>query len=392
MKETTEDGYIRRNNVIENLFDIKAGYASFKNPIALASMAGITDSKFASGFKNAGLVILGGYNLDEKTNDAARKEIGRGRTEFVSDEPMRFLSSELDAAKGITTIAVNVRAASLEPYIKAANMALESGTILEINAHCRQPEMTGLGAGEALLKDIPRLCEYIREIKKTGVILSVKTRANVVNDVELAMALEKAGADIIHIDTMHPQGIDIGVIRRVRNSTGLFIIGNNSVVDFESAKEMFSHGADMVSAARAVRSNPGIINQLVFEVSSFQSMTGWYNAPKHICGGGDLRALAFCCLPVKPCALHGALKHAGISAEEFMKIKTEFARKTPIEYGDGTCFGSMTWCCKITKPCYLRDGALEASGLSDVEYMRIKKRLSEYILKRRKMPVQTFTK
>ena len=75
----------------EKLFDIKIGYASPKNPIALASMAGITDSKFASGFGNAGLVVLGGYNLDEYTNEAARKEIERGRSEFVSDNPMEFL-------------------------------------------------------------------------------------------------------------------------------------------------------------------------------------------------------------------------------------------------------------------------------------------------------------
>lgn len=373
------------------LFDLKICYATPKNPIALAPMAGITDSRFASGFRNAGMIVLGGYNLDDKTNDAAQKEIARGRKEFVSKEPMGFLENELEAVKGLTTIAVNVRAATLEPYIEAARLAKKSGAILEINAHCRQPEMLELGAGEALLKDAPRLCEYIREIKKTGVVLSVKTRANVVNDVELARAIESAGADIIHIDAMPPNGeiqdfpgADIRVIKRIRNSTGLFIIGNNSVMDFEGAKEMFSHGADMVSVARATLSEPGIIDHLVSEVSSFQELTGWYNAPKHICGGGDLRALAFCCLPVKPCALHGALKQAGITAEEFMKIKTEFARKTPIEYGEGTCFGSMTWCCKITKPCFLRDGALTSIGLSDVKYMQLKKELSEYILKHRK--------
>ncbi len=365
-----------------DLFDIKIGYASPKNPIALASMAGITDSKFASGFTNAGLIILGGYNLDRETNDAARKEIERGRKEFVSDDPMGFLKAELEAAsKPGATIAVNVRAASLKPFLEAADIAKKFGAILEINAHCRQPEMLALGAGEALLKDLERLCGYIREIKKTGVVLSVKIRANVVNDVELAKAIEKAGADIIHIDAMHPQGVDFGVIKRVRNSTGLFIIGNNSIVDFESAKEMFSRGADMVSLARAVLHDHSIIKYLVDEVSSFQAMTGWYNAPKHICSGGDLRALAFCCLPVKPCALHSALKQAGLSADEFMKIKLKFAKGTPIEYGEGTCFGSMTWCCKITKSCYLRDSALESSGLSDVEYMRIKKRLSEYIRK-----------
>jgi TIM-barrel protein len=161
-------------DLMENLFDIKIGYASLKNPIALASMAGITDSKFASGFRSAGLIILGGYNLDEKTNEAAKKEIARGRAEFVSDEPMGYLKNELEATKGITTIAVNVRAASLEPYVHAAALAKKFGAILEINAHCRQPEMTALGAGEALLKDVPRLCEYIREIKKTGVVLSLK--------------------------------------------------------------------------------------------------------------------------------------------------------------------------------------------------------------------------
>jgi len=368
----------------ETIFDIKIGYASPKNPIAVASMAGITDSIFASRFKNAGMIILGGYNLDQSTNEAARKEVERGRTEFISDKPLEFIRSELEATKGYTTIAVNVRAASIGPFLEAAVLAKEYGAILEINAHCRQPEMVELGAGEALLKDIPRLCEYVTEIKKTGVVLSVKTRANVVNDVELAKAIEKAGADIIHIDAMHPQGVDIGVIKRIRNSTNLFIIGNNSITDPESAKEMFSRGADMVSIARAIRTNPRIIDQLVFDITSLQTMTGWYNAPKHICGGGDLRALAFCCLPVKPCALHGALKQVGITAEEFVKIKTDFARKTPIEYGDGTCFGSMTWCCKITKPCFLRDSALESIGLSDVEYMSIKKRLSEYILKHRK--------
>jgi TIM-barrel protein len=370
--------------VTKDLFKIKIGYASPKNPIALAPMAGIVDSAYASRFKSAGLIVLGGYNLDTLTNEAARKEIERGRKEFISDEPLEFLEKELEATKGLTTIAVNLRAAALEPYLEAAQIVKKFGAILEINAHCRQPEMLELGAGEALLKDMLRLCEYIREIKKTGVVVSVKTRANVVNDIELAMAIEKSGADVIHVDAMHPEGVDVGVMKRIRNSTDLFIIGNNSISDFEMAKEFFSRGADMVSLARPVLQDPGIINHLVEEVTSFQEMTGWYNAPKHICSGGDLRALAFCCLPVKPCAIHSALKKINMSREEFMKIKMEFAKGTPIESGEGTCFGSMTWCCKITKPCFLRDSVLTSTGVSDVEFMRIKKRLSEFILKQRK--------
>lgn len=377
---TTESEMVKKD-----LFELQAGYAYFRNPIAIASMGGITNSRFAFRFMNAGLIILGGYNLDAETNEAARKEIDRGRKEFVSDNPMELLKSELETAKKIgTTIGINVRATSLKSFLEAAFIAKEFGAILEINAHCRQPEMTELGVGEALLKDIPKLREYIKEIKETGVVLSVKIRANVVNDVELAKVIETAGADIIHIDTMHPKGRDLGVIKRIRNSTDLFIIGNNSVVDFESAKQMFSRGADMVSLARAVLKNPEVINHLVDEVVSFQAMTGWYNAPKHICGGGDVRALTFCCPPVKPCAVHDVLKQIGMTPQEFTRLKLSFIQGTPLEYGEGTCFGSMAWCCKITKPCFLRDSVLARTQLSDVEYMKIKKKMAEYILKHRK--------
>lgn len=140
----------------------------------------------------------------------------------------------------------------------------------------------------------------------------------------------------------------------------------------------------MVSAARAVINEPNTLRSLVGQVTSEQMNTGWYNSPKHICGGGDLRALTFCCLPVKPCAVHNALKQIGMTAEEFTRLKLDFVEGTPLEYGDSTCFGSMAWCCKISKPCFLRDGVLEVVGVSDVEFMQIKKRMSEEILSHRK--------
>ena len=31
----------------------------------------------------------------------------------------------------------------------------------------------------------------------------------------------------------------------------------------------------------------------------------WENSPSHICRGGDVRGLAFCCPPVKPCPIMG---------------------------------------------------------------------------------------
>ncbi len=369
-------------------FDLRIGYLTPKNPIALAPMAGITDSNFAKQFTDhAGLVVLGGYNLDDSTNDAAKRIAQRGRSEFVTDSPMEFLTSELETITDNPddcAVLVNVRAADIDAYVEAARIAKKYGAGIEINAHCRQPEIMELGAGQSLLEHPDTLREIIEAVKGTGVVVSVKIRANVVDDLMTAYMIEKAGAHIIHIDAVGRNGADVNLIKRIRNITSLFIIGNNSIVDYSGAKSMFSRGADMVSAARAVLKEPNTLRFLVDQITSYQMTTGWYNSPKHICGGGDLRALAFCCLPVKPCAVHNALNQIGMSAEEFTKLKLQIVEGTLLEYGDSTCFGSMAWCCKITKPCFLRDGVLEVVGLSDIDFMRLKKQMSEEILAHRK--------
>src|SRR5450756_3081171 len=62
--------------------------------------------------------------------------------------------------------------------------------------------MEAIGAGQCLTRDLPKLATWIQEIKQTDVPLSVKVRSGVVSDVELARTIDKAGADVIHIDMM----------------------------------------------------------------------------------------------------------------------------------------------------------------------------------------------
>jgi len=370
------------------LFDLYTGYVRFKNPIVLAPMAGIVDSAFANQYaSNAGLVVLGAFNLDKASIAVASKLAARGRKEFISDEPMELIKKEIRAVTSGSAVAVNVRSTTLEPLIEAAKIVKEEGAILELNAHCRQPEMLEAGIGESLLHDLPRLSAWIRAIKETGVVLSVKVRANVVNDTELARLIDKSGADIIHVDAvMEGLGADLDAILNYRDATRLFLIGNNSVTDFEAAKDMFSRGANMVSVARGVIENPKLIDELVESVTFYQKSIGWYNAPKHVCSEGDFRALAFCCLPVKPCPVHEKFQKLGYTAEEFARAKFEFAKGTMLEYGGDTCFGSLVWCCKITKPCWIRDGVLHTIGLSDAEYMKLKKQLADYLLDHARIP------
>jgi putative methanogenesis marker domain 9 len=85
--------------------------------------------------------------------------------------------------------------------------------------------------------------------------------------------------------------------------------------------------------------------------------------------------------------VHNKAGQLGYSPKEFANIKMEFAKGTPLEFGDSTCFGSLVWCCKISKPCYLRDGVLDLLDLSAADYMKLKKDLATYILDNAKKPV-----
>lgn len=106
----------------------------------------------------------------------------------------------------------------------------------------------------------------------------------------------------------------------------------------------------------------------------------WEDAPSHICRGGDKRGLAFCCPPVKPCPILNALDEVNLTPQEYIDIKTEFAKETKLCEGTGTCFGSLVWCCKPSKPCPLRDITLKNIGMTHDEYLDLKKELSDKLV------------
>ena len=106
----------------------------------------------------------------------------------------------------------------------------------------------------------------------------------------------------------------------------------------------------------------------------------WEDAPSHICRGGDKRGLAFCCPPVKHCPILNALDEVNLTPQEYIDIKTEFAKETKLGEGTGTCFGSLVWCCKPSKPCPLRDITLRNIGMTHDEYLDLKKELSERLV------------
>lgn len=348
-----------------------------KTPVAISAMAGIVDADYAlSRADHIGAAFLGGYSIDEPTMEASRALEAAGRREFHYDDPVEELSRQVSlmAPSGVVC-GLNLRGSSPESFSNIASQ-VGDGVVYEIDAHCRQEPLVKARCGEYLLQHHDLLSSYIRALREEDVTVSVKIRAGVsADDRLLAKKIWKAGGDIIHVDLM-----DLGYqkVRQIRNSCPLTIIANNSINTFEKMKEMLSHGADMVSLAR--HSDERTLAGLDAAISRFADEHGWYNAPKQICRGGDLRGLAFCCMPVKSCPLIPTLDKIGLSREEYLALKQGGVAGTPLDTGSQTCFGSLAWCCKDSSPCMFREMTLRQAGLSSKEYMHHKKQLAEKIM------------
>lgn len=226
----------------------------------LAPMAGITDAKFCLKLVPFGfeMVTLGGYNIDKPTISAGEEILQRGRPEFEIKEENYFEVIKEQAIQIKENwggfVSVNLRSITPDPIIEISK--IKEIDVVEINAHCRQKELTDLGCGQAMLQKPEHLENFIKEVvKKSSAKVSVKFRANVpnVNDLEIASIIESSGSDFIHVDAMKPgfNHADLDIVRKISQEVETFIIGNNSIVDVESARKMLNAGANGISIARA---------------------------------------------------------------------------------------------------------------------------------------------
>ena len=225
----------------------------FAPRLALASLSGESDADWATAsIQHAGGAFLGGIAIDEPTRAAARGMVDRDREEFLPADPVAWVDDQLaELDDEFLRPGVNVRTTSLGPLREVAAVCADHDAVVEVNAHCRQDEMCAAGAGETLLRDVDRLCEQVRAASEQGAPVSVKVRAEVegVHLPVLAQAVERAGADAVHVDAMDSRR----VVRDVVDATDLFVVANNGIRSREDVFEYLSYGADAVSVGRPSR-------------------------------------------------------------------------------------------------------------------------------------------
>ncbi|NTV27901.1 MAG: methanogenesis marker 9 domain-containing protein [Methanothrix sp.] len=321
---------------------LEVGYIHIDSPIAIIS----SHDQSLNG--DVGLLLLEGFDLDE---------VPLTEIEACLD------NLNLNGKNEIGAFGLCVTCSQDEPLLEAAKIASRNLCLLDLRL--------------SKIRDPARLLQLIPRLKRCGVTLSVRIRPEDLSD-GLSQKLKETEVDMIHLDLRGLNGAGPRIVKKAADQRGPAIMALADIGEFEDAKNLLAMGADVVSLRGA---DPEFAEWLSGAMKEYDFLSGWCNAPKHICAGGDLRGLAFCCPPVKHCAVMGALKKAGMTPEEYVEKKLSLAKGTPLEKGDGTCFGSLVWCCKISKLCYLRDAALTRMGLSGKEYMEQKKNLAENLLK-----------
>lgn len=229
---------------------VRVTVGGLRGGLALASESGVTDAGYvARRAEWIDLAFIGGIHSDPETREAAERMIGRGRKEFMYGSAPEFVRRQFSRIPDGVVPGVNVRASRIDAALGVAEVVREYDGVFELNAHCRQPEMVAAGCGHALLRDADRLERWVGRLKETGVTVSVKTRAGVVDDGVVAGAVERGGGDVLHVDCMDsPQAVD-----RVAEAADLFVIANNGVRSRSDARDYLGRGADMVSVARGAR-------------------------------------------------------------------------------------------------------------------------------------------
>lgn len=238
---------------------MKIGDMDFANNVFLAPMAGVTDKAFrilcremGCGFVYTEMVSSKGlYYNSEKTRfmlDIDDREAPAGVQLFGSDP-------------GI----MGEMAAKVSKDKKVA--------LVDINMGCPAPKIVKNCEGSALMKDLDLASRIIRSVAgNSSVPVTVKFRKgwddDNINAVEFAVMAQESGAGAVSVHgrtraQMYEGKADWDIIRKVKESVKIPVIGNGDIVSPEAARRMMDEtGCDGILVARGAMGNPWIFKRI----------------------------------------------------------------------------------------------------------------------------------
>lgn len=246
---------------------LKIGNVVLENNLILAPMAGVTDLPFR--------LIVEKYNPG-----LVCTEMVSSKALFYGDTKTKQLL-KTDGEK--RPISIQIFGSDTESMGFASKYVSEFADIVDINMGCPAPKVVKNGDGSRLLLDLNKAEEIIKAVvanSKVPVTLKFRKGWNSENIVacEVAKIAEKNGISAITIhgrtrDEFYSGKADLDIIKKVKESVNIPVIGNGDIIDEESAKYMFEYtGVDGIAIGRGSMGNPWIFAQIQHYLKTGEKM------------------------------------------------------------------------------------------------------------------------
>ena len=238
---------------------MKIGTINLENNLFLAPMAGVTDKAFRMIAKPFGPALM--------------------YTEMVSGKGLHYHNKRTETLLEVTEQEKPVAAQIFghDPQImgEIANGALRYGAaIIDINMGCPAPKIVNNQDGCALMKNPTLAGQIIQAVcRSVSVPVTVKFRMGWddahINAVEFAKIAEASGAAAVTVHGRTREAFYSGtanwdIIRNVKESVKIPVIGNGDVTDGVSAKALLEQtGCDGIMIGRAAQGNPWIFQEIL---------------------------------------------------------------------------------------------------------------------------------